>query len=70
MAVAKLKIIHKTMEGKANTEIFSTSLSVSMDSDTAVAVTDWARQYCSLSQDNYASCELTESVTVDELIEA
>lgn len=66
---AKLKIIHKDgVTGKNNTEIYNTTLPVNLDSDTAVAVDNWARGVVNLSTDNYQDTEITETVSLNEII--
>lgn len=67
----KLKVLHASNidSGRAdNSETFNTTLPANIDSDTALAVTNWARSFVNLTKDTYVDVEITETVSLNELI--
>ena len=67
MATSKLKIMHKDTNGKTNSETFNTTLNASIDSDTAIAVYNWAAAYCNLSTDSYDDVEISTTQSINEI---
>ena len=68
MATSKLKITHKDANGKTNSEVFNTTLTTNVDSDTAIAINTWALAYCNLSTDNYNDTEITTTQSINEIL--
>lgn len=70
---SKLTIYHTQMidehPGKTNNESLSTTLDTNMSSDTAVAVTNWTRNFVtSLSNDLYEHTTITTSASLNEMV--
>ena len=64
----KMKISHADSAAKVNTEIFYTTLTTDISSDTAAAIDTWARAYCALSDDTYRDTEIIETVSINEIL--
>ena len=64
----KMKITHTDSAGKTNSESFYTTLTTDISSDTATAIDTWARAYCALSDDSYKDTEITETVSITEIL--
>lgn len=67
----KLKVLHASNIdlGRAdNSETFNTILPASIDSDTATTVVNWARGFVALTKDTYVDVEITETVSLNEII--
>lgn len=66
---SKMIVRHRAaIDGKKNSETFYTSLPANIDSDTAIAVADWARQYVNLTTDTYDDVEIQETSSVNAII--
>lgn len=68
MSVNKLKISHKDGNSKTNSETFNTTLTSDIDSDTALAVDNWARSFVALSNDTYEDTEITSTQSINEIL--
>lgn len=64
----KMTIRHVNQMGTKATEIFKTTLTAALDSDTAVAVDSWAKSFVALSTDTYQDTEIQSTQSINEKI--
>lgn len=64
----KLKVLHESAKGKSNSELFYTTLNANVESDTAVAINTWARNFVALTTDTYEDTQITETVSINEIL--
>lgn len=69
LTIYHTKMIDEGYPGKTNNEILYTTLDTNMSSDTAVAVTNWARNLVtSLSNDLYEHTAITTTGSLNEMV--
>ena len=71
MSTAKLTIRHTSNLGVKGSEIFTcdpVKINANIDSDTAVAIDTWAKQFTALSTETYSDTEITETQSINEII--
>lgn len=64
----RLTVRHVNQMGSKSNEVFRTTLTADLDSDTAVAVDSWARQFVALSTDTYTDTEIESTQSINEKI--
>lgn len=65
---SKLTVKHVNANNKQNTEVFNTTLSTDISSETAIAVDTWARQFVYLTTDTYNDSTITSTLSINEKI--
>jgi len=71
MATSKMSVIHRDGNYRKNTENFEcdpNKINVNIDSDTAVAVYNWALSYVALSKDSYDDVQISQTQNINEII--
>lgn len=68
--MSKITIKHVSPETKNNTEIFNSKLTIAeaRNTVTAAAIKSWAQGYVALSKDSYADVEISEAVSINQIL--